>query len=138
MKIVPATRFLILILGVLAALNSGAQEFEERDVPAVPEPSSLEANWWTYFEGTREEVEPRVAVFLDTTKTQIADLAPQNQEIAESVLGAVQNNLSAYLNLIDEAQPTLLELPPGAVRYSIEDLLQLAAVARDASTAAAE
>jgi small-conductance mechanosensitive channel len=137
-KIVPATRFLILILGVLAALNSGAQEFEERDVPAVPEPSSLEANWWTYFEGTREEVEPRVAVFLDTINTQITDLAPQNQEIAESVLGAVRNNLSAYLNLIDEAEPTLLELPPGAVRYSLEDLLQLAAAARDASAAAAE
>jgi len=137
-KIVPATRFLILILGVLAALNSGAQEVEERNAPAVPEPASLVANWWTYFEGTREDVEPRVAVFLDTMNAQVADLAPQNQEIAESILAAVRNNLSAYLNLIDDTEPAVLELPPEAVSYSIEDLLQLAATARDASAAAAE
>ena len=122
MKIVPATRFLILILGVLAALNSGAQEVEERNTPAVPEPASLAANWWTYFEGTREEVEPRVAAFLDTANVQIADLAPQNQEIAASVLGAVRNNLSAYLNLMDDTEPAVLELPPDAVSYSIEEL----------------
>ena len=138
MKIVPATRFLVLILGVLAALNSGAQEVEERNAPAVPEPASLVANWWTYFEGTREDVEPRVAVFLDTMNAQVADLAPQNQEIAESILAAVRNNLSAYLNLIDDTEPAVLELPPEAVSYSIEDLLQLAATARDASAAAAE
>jgi len=137
-KIVPATRFLILILGVLAALNSGAQEVEERNTLAVPEPASLASNWWTYFEGTREEVEPRVAAFLETTNAQIADLAPQNQEIAASVLGAVRNNLSAYLNLMDETEPAVVELPPDAASYSIEDLLQLAAVARDASAAAAE
>jgi len=137
-KIVPATRFLVLILGVLAALNSGAQEVEERNAPAVPEPASLVANWWTYFEGTREDVEPRVAVFLDTMNAQVADLAPQNQEIAESILAAVRNNLSAYLNLIDDTEPAVLELPPEAVSYSIEDLLQLAATARDASAAAAE
>jgi len=137
-KIVPATRFLILILGVLAALNSGAQELEESNTPAVPEPASLAANWWTYFEGTREEVEPRVAAFFDTANAQIAELEPQNQEIAASVLGAVRNNLSAYLNLMDETEPAVLELPPDAVSYSIEDLLQLAAIARETSAAAAE
>ena len=138
MKIVPATRFLILILGVLAALNSGAQEVEERSAPAVPEPASLEANWWTYFEGTRDEVEPRVEDFLDSANSQIADLAPQNQEVATSVLAAVRNNLSAYLNLMGEAEPAVVELPPDAVSYSIEELLQLAATARDASEAAAD
>lgn len=138
MKIVPATRFLILILGVLAALNSGAQEVEERSAPAVPEPASLDANWWTYFEGARDDVEPRVAAFLDTANTQIADLAPQNQEVAASVLGAVRNNLSAYLNLMGETEPAVAELPPDAVSYSIESLLQLAATARDASATAAE
>ena len=137
MKIVPATRLLVLILGVLAALNSGAQEVEERTAPAVPEPASLDANWWTYFEGTREEVEPRVAAFLDTANTQIADLAPQNQEVAASVLGAVRNNLSAYLNLMGETEPAVAEPPPDSVSYSIESLLQLAATARDASAAAA-
>ena len=138
MKIVQATRFFILILGVLAALNSGAQEVEERSAPAVPEPASLDANWWTYFEGARDDVEPRVAAFLDTANTQIADLAPQNQEVAASVLGAVRNNLSAYLNLMGETEPAVAELPPDAVSYSIESLLQLAATARDASATAAE
>jgi len=137
-KIVQATRFFILILGVLAALNSGAQEVEERSAPAVPEPASLDANWWTYFEGARDDVEPRVAAFLDTANTQIADLAPQNQEVAASVLGAVRNNLSAYLNLMGETEPAVAELPPDAVSYSIESLLQLAATARDASATAAE
>ena len=138
MKIVQATRFFILILGVLAALNSGAQEVEERSAPAVPEPASLDANWWTYFEGARDDVEPRVAAFLDTANTQIADLEPQNQEVAASVLGAVRNNLSAYLNLMGETEPAVAELPPDAVSYSIESLLQLAATARDASATAAE
>ena len=138
MKIVQATRFFILILGVLAALNSGAQEVGERSAPAVPEPASLDASWWTYFEGARDDVEPRVAAFLDTANTQIADLAPQNQEVAASVLGAVRNNLSAYLNLMGETEPAVAELPPDAVSYSIESLLQLAATARDASATAAE
>ena len=137
MKIVPATRFLILILGVLAALNSGAQEVEEPTAPAVPELASLEANWWTYFEGTREEIEPRVAAFLDTANNQIADLVAQNQEVAASVLGAVRNNLSAYLNLMGETETAVAEQPPDAASYSIESLLQLAAMARDASAAAA-
>jgi small-conductance mechanosensitive channel len=137
-KIVPATRFLILILGVLAAINSGAQEVEERSTLSVPELASLEGTWWTYFEGTGEEVEPRVAAFLDSANTQIPDLAPQNQEVAESVLAAVRDNLSAYLNLLGETEHAVAELPPDAVSYSIEALLQLAATARDASAAAAE
>jgi small-conductance mechanosensitive channel len=138
MKIVQSTRLLALLLSAFVATNSLAQETEDSAVAAAPELHSLQTDWWAYFEAPRADVEPRVDTFLENVTVQIADLAPQNQEIGESVLEAVRDNLTAYLALLDDVEPTPQELPPPAVNYSIDDMLRLAAEARDARSDTAE
>ena len=121
---------------MLVAVTGAAQEAKDNTQPAAPDLASLQANWWSYFEGTRAEVEPRVKIFLDATATRIPKLAPQNQEAAQSVLQALRDNFGAYLDLLDQTPFTPEQLPDQAVNYSVDELLELAGKARKASDAA--
>ena len=96
---------------MLVASNASAQEAKESSEPAAPNLASLQANWWSYFEGTREEVEPRISKFIDAANAEIPKLAPQNQDTARSVLQALRDNFSAYLDLLDQTAFTPEELP---------------------------
>jgi small-conductance mechanosensitive channel len=138
MKIVRSSRLLALLLSAFVAASSLAQETEDSAVAATPELDSLQSDWWAYFEAPRADVETRVDTFLENVAVQIADLAPQNQETGESVLETVRDNFTAYLALLDNVEPTTQELPLPAVNYSIDDMLRLAAVARDALSDTAE
>ncbi|MDH3806546.1 MAG: hypothetical protein OEU90_13885, partial [Gammaproteobacteria bacterium] len=138
MKIAQSTPFLALLLGLLVAVNSPAQEAEDGAATTPPDLNSLQTNWWAYFEGSRAEIQPRVDTYLDDVGVQIANLAPQNQETAQSVLNTVRGNFTALLALLDDTELTLQELPAAAASYSIEELLKLAAIARDARSGAAE
>jgi hypothetical protein len=138
MKLSRSIRYLTLLLAIFIAAGGAAQEAEDSATPEAPDFSSLQTNWWSYFEGSREEVEPRAEAFFEGVEVQIADLAAQNQEIAQSVLVAVRDNIATYLTLFDDTEPAPQDLPPPAVSYSIEDLLVLAATARDALSDAAE
>ncbi len=138
MKIARSTRFVALLLSTLVAVNSPAQETQEVMEPAAPDLNSLQSSWWTYFEGSREEVEPRVDAFLTEVGTQIVNLSPQNQEIAESMLVVVRDNFTAYLALLNDTVLAPQQLPELIEHYSIDDLLGLAATARDAHANAAQ
>jgi len=129
---------LALLLSMLFAANSIAQEAEVAAAPAEPELRSLQNDWWDYFEGSKAEVEPRVETFVTDLGAETADLVPQNQEIAQSVLEAVRDNLNALLALLDDTGHTPQHIPPEAISYSIDELLQLAADARDARSTAAD
>ncbi|MEJ2129639.1 MAG: mechanosensitive ion channel [Woeseiaceae bacterium] len=134
MKIAWAKQFLFLLVAFVAAATAGAQETTQEDELSPPDLAALEAGMWAYFEGPRDEVESRVDEFLETVDAQIADLEPQNQEIALSVLDAVRDNFTALLGLMDEVEPPVQELPPEAVGYSIDELLEFAAIARNAES----
>ncbi len=135
---------LAMLLLALLTFDGSAQETEPADAPAstatpaVPELRSLRAGWWSYFEGNRAKVEPRVKTFLESISPQIAELDPSNQVIAESVLTAVRENFNAYLELLDETEPALKELPAAKEGYSIDELLEIEAAARDAQAKATE
>ena len=122
----------------LVAIGGMSQEAEQAAPPSAPAFDELASDWWLYFEGAREEVDPRVESFLATAAEQIADLSPANQEVAQGVLESVENNFTALLNLRDEEEAATQELPDLAVGYSIEDLLSFAAMARVASAEVAE
>ena len=138
MKCVSPTNILVLLLGLLLACNSPAQEGEESGPPTPPDLVDLKADSWTHFEGAREQIAPRIETFLDTVAAEIADLAPQDQETAQSVLEAVRDNFDVLLTLLDDPEIASQELQPAAIDYSIDDLLRLAATARDARASAAE
>jgi len=133
-----STRLLAILLCLLVAMNSSAQEADGSTPSTAPNLSSLQTNWWEFFQGPRTEVEPRVDTFLEDVGVQIAKLSPQNQATAEAVLDAVRGNLTALLTLSEDAELTLQELPPAAVSYSADALLKLAAIARDARSSAEE
>ena len=126
------SKFPVLLIVMLATV-SFAQDNSECEAPAAPDPGALTGDWWSYFEGTREEVEPRTKAFVDGLGTQIAELQPQNQEIAQSVLDAVADNLSAYLDLLDDNPLKPAELAEPAEGYSLDELLKLAAGSREAA-----
>ena len=138
MKYSRSTRIVTLLLALIVSLGSLAQEAEDSATPIAPDFDALQTNWWSFFEGRRENVEPRVEEFLGTVETQIADLEVQNQEIARSVLTAARDNIAVYLALLDDTELAPQELPPPAVNYSIDDLLGLAATARVALSEAVE
>ena len=125
-------RLVTLLLCTFASSGAYAQQADEGALPAPPELGSLENSWWAYFEGTSDEVAPRVDGFLDSVAAQVAELEPANEPVARSVLDAVRENLGAYLVLLEEDELDLIELPSPALSYSIDDYLKLAAVARDA------
>ena len=129
---------LVLLLSLSLSADALAQQLDISPEPVPPELASLQNNWWAYFEGPRAAVEPRMKEFLGSAGVQIADLAPQNQAIAQSILDAVADNFEALLPLLDDADPAAQELEPEAASYSIDDLLRIAAKAREARSDAAE
>jgi small-conductance mechanosensitive channel len=138
MKIARSALFVALLLSTLVAVNSPAQESENAAAPISPDLKSLQSNWWTYFEGPREAIEPNIDAFLEDVGSQIPGLAPQNQEIAESVLAAVRDNFTAYLDLLDDTAVAPQVLAEPAESYALDELLELAATARDARSNATE
>ncbi len=131
------TSFVAGFLTALLSFAGTAQEADETTAPPPPQLGSLDSRWWTFFEGTQDEVEPRIAAFLADIAARTAQLSPPNQVLAESMLEAVRDNLNAYLELLEDPELTLQELPPAAQSYAVEDLLRLGATARDARAGAA-
>ena len=138
MKFAQSTRFVFLLLSLLLAVNAFAQESDEESPPEAPNLASLQSNWWSFFEGSRVEVEARVEIFFDTVEVEIADLDSQNEDTANTLLVAVRGNVSAYIALIDDPELAPPELKSAPIEYSVDQLLQLARTARDAQSSARE
>ncbi len=128
----------LLLLALLPAAAVLAQDIEQAEQSSEPVLASLQADWWSYFQGDRETVAPRVAGFLESASETIAGMEPQNQEAADSVLDAARDNFSAYIALLDETQPSPQELQPAAISYSLDELLELGRSARATESLAAQ
>ena len=115
-----------------------AQDAEEIEETPTPDLQALQTGWWSYFEGPREQVEPRIAAIDEMVSAQIAELEVENQEIASSLLATVRDNFVAYLNVLDTTDVAMPGQPPEAISYSLEELLELASIAREAGTSATE
>jgi len=137
MKSTRLTLLVTLLLGLLAAVSSPAQETEEITVPVPPDFAELQQNWWSYFEGSQADVEPRIGDFFAKLDDEIPLLGAQNQETAQSVLEAVRDNLDVYLSLLGDTDLLSEILPEPAASYTIDELPAIAAIARSAAGAAA-
>ncbi len=76
MKIALSTRVIALLLSTLVAVNSPAQESDESAAPITPDLTSLQSDWWAYFEGPRDAIEPNIDAFLEDVGAQIAGKKP--------------------------------------------------------------
>jgi small-conductance mechanosensitive channel len=137
MKSTRPSLLLTLLFGIFIAVSSPAQETEEDLAPAPPNFAALQLNWWSYFEGSQAEVEPRIAAFFVELDEEIPLLGAQNQETAASVLEAVRDNLGVYLSLLGDTGLLSEILPEAAASYSIDELATISATARRAIAAAA-
>ena len=136
MKAARTSLLLTLLCGISLALPSLAQDAQESAPPALPDFASLEQDWWTYFEGAQEDVGPRIETFLGRVNNQISNLGAQNQEIAPAVLEAVRENLEVYLSLLSGFEIQRGAVPEPATQYSLDELLTIAAGARESQSAA--
>ena len=136
MRTACSKRHLVLLIFLLLTAHSYAQEAEESVDPAPLDLTSLEAAWWSQFEQPAEDTKSRVDAFLAKIGAQITALEAPNQVVGEAILESVRDNFSAYLDLLDEDVPEPKELPPPADNYSVEDLLQMASIAREARASA--
>jgi len=126
------TFLLTFVLASVLTAGVRAQENESDAAPQDLELTQIEAGSWSYFEGSRDEVEARINDFLATAELEVADLDSANLETGQSLLAAVRDNLSAYLSLLSDDELEFQELPQPQLSYSLDDLLRLAAVARHA------
>ncbi len=131
-------RFLVLLLGTMVVLSSYAQDVLEDVAPEMPELSSLEATWWSYFERPGDDAQTQADAFLAYMGEQIAGLQTPNQAAGQSLLNAISDNLSAYIAVSEEPESKAQALPEPAVNYSIDELLGLAAESRQATASAAQ
>ena len=131
MKIARPNWLAPFLCGLLVAASTAAQESDESTAPTLPEVASLEQDWWSYFEGSPEEVAPRVQTFLGQVNDEIAGLGAQNQELAPAIVDAVRDNFEVYLSLLSEVEAQPQSLPEPQSSYSIEELLAIAAAARE-------
>jgi len=125
-------RFILLLWGLLFAFASTAQEADAPATPTQPDLASLQQNWWAYFEGKPDVVEPRVEAFLEETSGQIATLGARNQETAADTLEAVRDNLGVYLSLLGDPDIETRQLNEPAPVYAVDELLETAARTREA------
>jgi small-conductance mechanosensitive channel len=125
-----------LLCGLLLAMPGLAQEPAEPTEPTPPDLLALDQAWWSYFDGTAEDVGPRIEAFLAVVNEQIAGLGAQNQETAPPIVQAVRDNLQVYRSLLDgpQSQPPILDEP--SATYSLDELLAIAAETREARVAA--
>jgi potassium efflux system protein len=132
MKIARPNWLAPLLCGLLVAASTSAQESDESTAPEFPEVASLEQDWWSYFEGSPEEIAARIETFLGQVNEGIADLGARNQERAPAIVDAVRDNFELYLSLLGEVEAQPVRLPEPQPTYSIDDLLEIAATAREA------
>ena len=138
MKISLKIFLLALLLGNVFVTGARAQESEGEAAPPLLELSRIESGSWSYFEGSQDEVETRINDFLAAADQDVAELDAANLETGQSLLGAVRDNLSAYQALFGDDELELQALPQPLVSYSLDDLLRLAAVSRDARKGATQ
>ncbi len=125
-----------LLLSTVAAAPLWAQEATPTPEPEPPVLSKLDPSWWAYFDGEPEQIKPRVDAFLATANDEISGLGARNQEIAPAIVEAVADNFDVYLALLEDVDFETKVLPEAATTYTLDDLLGVAAAARDADDAA--
>lgn len=132
-------RILVLLMGALLACGSYAQNTAENTAaPETIDLTSLGTNWWSNFERPSDGAAANVDRFLNDIRIQTAGLQTSNQAIAQSILDAISDNMSAYFGLSREPELKTQTLPEPALSYSIDQLLEIAAESRAAEASAAD
>ncbi len=138
MKMSVPIRLLILLIAALAAVHSYAQDAVEESPVQSLMLSSLESDWWSFFNRSGEDARGEIEQFFKQSASRVADLKVANRAVGQSILDAVRDNVRVYLELTNEPELKAHELPEAAVSYTFDELLELAAQSRAAHVDATE
>lgn len=109
-------RIFVLLMGALLACGSYAQNTAENTAaPETIDLTSLGTNWWSNFERPSDGAAANVDRFLNDIRIQTAGLQTSNQAIAQSILDAISDNMSAYFALSQEPELKTQTLPEPAL-----------------------
>jgi len=128
----------VFLLCILAAGNAVSQDAEEPAPVQLPDLNSLQSTGWGFFDVPQSEAKARSEAFFAAIEEQLVDLSPQNEELANSLLQAVRDNISAYIALLENPDIAAKDLDTAHMSYDIDQLLQLARNSRDAQASAVE
>ena len=128
----------VFVVGLLATNFAASQESEDPTQVQIPELNTLHSTGWAYFDVPAGEIEARAEAFFAQVEEQLAELSPQNEEIAIVLLKSVRDNIAAYAVLLEDPEIASRVLETAPLSYGIGQLLQLARDARDAQASATE
>jgi small-conductance mechanosensitive channel len=131
-------RCAVVFLSLLLTGTAFSQDSEETETVEVPSLDSLHSAGWSYFEVSRPEIDARAEAFFASVEEQLADLSPQNEDVANTLLQTLRDNMAAYIALLDDPDVTARELDAAHMSYDVDQLLQLARDARNAQASANE
>ena len=138
MKMSLPIRLLLVAFAAVAAVQSYAQDAAEESAVESLSLSSLESDWWTYFNRSGEDARSEIDDFFNRAASRVTDLKVVNRAVGQSILDAVRDNISVYLELLNEPELKAGELPEAAVSYTFDELLALASESRTANVEATE
>jgi hypothetical protein len=124
MKHMQWIRRAVFLLCILAAGNAVSQDAEEPAPVQLPDLNSLHSTGWGYFDVPHAEAAARSEAFFAAIEEQLVDLSPQNEELANSLLRAVRDNISAYIALLEDPDISTKDLDTAHMSYGIDQLLQ--------------
>lgn len=127
----------LTLLALVVSFSSFAQETTSSETPPALDLKALENGWWSHFEVGQADAAVRIERFLASQEEAIAALPASEQALANSILKADGDNLTAYLALLDEPEIVAQELPEPKLSYTLDEWLALAEDSRDASKKAA-
>lgn len=121
-----AVRIVVTVL-MLSALSAPAQEPAADDPPKLPDPTSLESDWWRYIESAEENLPERIARFNEILKSVSAS---SDGDVADA-LTEIGRSLEIYAGLRDRNPSLPLEVPVVADSYTLPQVVELVIRNRD-------
>lgn len=92
----------------------------------IPQPASLEANWWRFFEVGGEELEQRIQKAIEALKPLPTKLASERTVAARQFIERIESNLQALPQARSQPTPTPPPLLGYAENYTVSQLLDIA------------
>lgn len=116
----------LLILSILFVNSAYSDEQTIIDTtPLIPDPIELSTDWWRYFDIPSKEVSTRIDDFVESLKTNTANLTPEGQKQANLLITRIESALHNYSDARKRPKPEQPPIPPISDSYTVEQLLQL-------------
>jgi small-conductance mechanosensitive channel len=100
---------------------------EDKIAPA-PDPSALEASWWSYYKTDEKVDKVELLARIDRTHKRLLQrlkgLNSKQLKILSPMVKKIHEDLKQYSSLTEALVPDVLPIPPAAEKYSLEQAIK--------------